>query len=373
VVTDVETRKLPLAALLPLAVAAFITVLTEALPAGVLPAMATDLRVGESAAGQSVTVYAIGTAIAAIPLAMVTARWRRRRLLLIGVVGFVIGNTVTAISSAYALTMVGRFVAGVAAGIVWALLAGYARRLAPDGLQGKAIALVMAGIPLALSFGIPAGTFLGGLVGWRVTFGVMSILAVALVFGILVAVPDFAGNARAELSLVRTLKVPGVAAVLFVVTVFVLAHTILYTYVAALLSSFGMARSVDLVLLVFGIASVASIWIVGAHIDRHLPLLTIVATVLVMVAAFALTSPLLVYVAIAIWGLGWGGVPTLLQTAAGKGGDSAQAMLVTLWNAATAAGGIIGGLLLDDFGAGSLPWTTFLLLIPALAVVAFRR
>lgn len=118
-------------ALLALTTAAFVTVLTEALPAGVLPGMSAGLGVGESAAGQAVTVYALGTALTAIPLAAATARWPRKRLLLAGVAGFAVANTVTALSAAYPLTMVARFVAGVAAGVVWALLAGYARRLAP--------------------------------------------------------------------------------------------------------------------------------------------------------------------------------------------------------------------------------------------------
>src|SRR5689334_6473626 len=166
--TSTEVRR-QTPALLALTTAAFVTVLTEALPAGVLPGMSAGLGVGESAAGPAVTVYARGPALTAIPLAAATATWSRKRLLLAGVAGFAVANTVTALSASYPLTMIARFVAGVAAGVVWALLAGYARRLAP-GNQGRAIAIVMAGIPLALSLGIPAGTFLGGLLGWRSAF-----------------------------------------------------------------------------------------------------------------------------------------------------------------------------------------------------------
>ncbi|WP_238695773.1 MFS transporter, partial [Streptomyces sp. E2N171] len=147
-------------ALLALATAVFITSLTETLPAGLLPAMSNDLRVSESATGQTVTIYAIGTALTAIPLTAATSAWRRKALLLTAMAGFAAANTVTAVSSVYGVTMVARFVAGVAAGLAWALLAGYARRMAPVALQGKAIAIAMAGIPVALSLGVPAGTFL---------------------------------------------------------------------------------------------------------------------------------------------------------------------------------------------------------------------
>ncbi|GAA4953702.1 hypothetical protein [Actinoplanes utahensis] len=89
-------------------------------------------------------------------------------------------------------------------------------------------------------------------------------------------------------------------------------------------------------------------------------------------------SDALVYTAAVLWGLGWGGVPTLLQTAAadaaGEAADSVQAMLVTLWNVAMAAGGMIGGLLLRSLGADSFPISVLLLLTPALIlVVAARR
>ncbi|UOZ07203.1 MFS transporter [Amycolatopsis sp. WQ 127309] len=367
-------------ALLALTTAAFVTVLTEALPAGVLPGMSAGLRVGESAAGQAVTIYALGTALTAIPLAAATSTWRRKRLLLTGVAGFAVANTVTALSADYALTMVARFVAGVAAGVVWALLAGYARRLAPAGREGKAIAIVMAGIPLALSLGIPAGTFLGGLFGWRSAFGVMSAIAVVLLAWIAVGVPDHPGQARGgRLPVLRTLTVPGVAPVLVVTLVFVLAHTVLYTYVAAFLGHAGLGGSVDVVLLVFGVASLAGIGIVGARIDRALRRLTILSTILVAVAAALLIAdrPALIHVAVALWGLGWGGVPTLLQTAAGNAGgeaaDNAQAMLVTLWNAAMAAGGVAGGVLLDAAGPTAFPWTLLVLLVPVLAVVLGAR
>ncbi|MEU4695598.1 MFS transporter [Nonomuraea dietziae] len=380
--TGSEQGKLPMAALLALATAVFVTSLTETLPAGVLPAMSADLGVSESAMGQSVTIYAIGTALTAIPLTAATAGWRRKRLLLTAMAAFAVANTVTAVSANFPVTMVARFVAGVAAGLAWALLAGYARRMAPVHLQGKAIAIAMAGIPVALSLGVPAGTFLGQALGWQVAFLIMTVLTVVLLLWITAAVPDYPGQPRGgRTPMLRALRVPGVAPVLFVTLVFVLAHTILYTYIATFLDRLGMGGSTDLVLLVFGAASLVSIWIVAAHINRRLRALTIASTVLVAAAAAVLAvlagSPALVYVAVTLWGLGWGGAPTLLQTAVGDAGgeaaDAAQAMLVTLWNAAMAGGGVVGGVLLGLLGATSFPWSVLALLAPVLVVVLAAR
>ncbi|WP_405014979.1 MFS transporter [Kitasatospora sp. NBC_01539] len=377
-----ENRKLPIPALLALATAVFVTCLTETIPAGVLPAMSADLGVDESAMGQSVTIYAIGTALTAIPLTLATAGWRRRRLLLTAMAAFAVANTVTALSTDYALTMAGRFVAGVAAGLAWALLAGYARRMAPVPLQGRAIAIVMTGIPVALSLGVPAGTFLGREFGWEVAFLAMTVLALIVIAWITATLPDHPGQRpEGRTRIVGALSVPGVTPVLFVTFVFVLAHTVLYAYIASYLDHLGMGRSTDLVLLVFGIASMVSIWIVGARIHHTPRALTIGSSLLVAVAAAGLgllsDGHLPVYAAAALWGLGWGGVPTLLQTAVADAGgeqaDAAQAMLVTLWNMAMAAGGVVGGVLLGVLGAESLPWSVLILMVPVLAVVVAAR
>lgn len=377
-----EAAKLPMAALLALAVAVFITSLTETLPAGLLPAMSDTLHTSESAVGQTVTIYALGTVLTTIPLSAATAGWRRKRLLMASMAAFAVANTVTALSVNYPLTLVGRFLAGVAAGLAWALLAGYARRMVAPHQEGRAIAIAMAGIPVALSLGVPAGTFLGKVANWQAAFLAMTGLTVLLLVWIAAIVPDYPGQAAGGKIPVRsTLRVPGVTPVLFVMLVFVLAHTILYAYIASFLDDIGMGDQTDAALLVFGVASLVSIWVVGSYISAHLRALTIASTLLVGLAvavlgAFSGTDAL-VYVAAALWGLGWGGVPTLLQTAAGQAGgeaaDAAQAILVVLWNVAMAGGGIAGGLVLQAVGVSPFPWIVLALLVPVFVVVLASR
>lgn len=374
-----QPDRLPLPGLLALAAAGFITIMTEALPAGILPALSAALDVSQATAGQTVTVYAVGSAVAAVPLTAATIGWPRRRLLLIALSGFAVANSITAISDDYILTMVGRFVAGVVAGLVWALLAGYARRMVTPRQRGKAMAIVMAGTPVALSIGVPAGTFLANIVGWRHTFGIMTVLTVILIGWVIASVPRFPGQARtARMPMRHTLAIPGVGAVLFVTLAFVLAHNILYTYIAPYLAPLGLADRVDLVLLAFGASSLVSIWITGTFIDRRLRTLMITSCTLFAVTALTLalfaSLPLLVFISAVAWGLAFGGAATLLQTAsaeaAGAAGDVAQSLVVTCWNIGIAGGGIVGGLLLAGAGPSSLPWAALVLLIPTVIVTA---
>ncbi|MBY6344730.1 MFS transporter [Providencia rettgeri] len=374
--------RLPLPALLALAMAAFITILTEALPAGLLPLMAQSLTVSEALVGQLVTIYAIGSLLAAIPLTVVTQSWRRRPLLLIAISGFALVNMVTAVSDSYTVILVGRFFAGVFAGLLWALVAGYAARLVPEHLKGRAIAVAMAGTPIALSLGIPAGTFLGVAYGWRATFGLMSALTVILVFWVIAKVPDFPGQARGKGFALRTVfTLPGIRPILCVTLFYVLAHNILYTYIAPFLVPAGIADRTDLVLLIFGVAALLGIWIVGVLIDRCLRELVLISTTLFALAALALglvgTVPAVVYVSVAIWGLAFGGSATLFQTAlakaAGEATDVAQSMMVTVWNIAIAGGGIVGGILLETFSVSAFPWSVLALLVAALVVTVVAR
>lgn len=369
--------RLPVGALLALAMTGFICIVTETLPAGLLPLISDGLAISPSMAGQMVTAYALGSVLAVIPMTIATRGWRRRNVLLLTIAGFLLFNSITALSSHYGVTLVARFFAGVAAGLAWSLLAGYARRMVAPQQQGRALALAMVGTPIALSLGVPLGTWLGGLLGWRTTFGLMSGVSLVLIGWVLVKVPDFAPQpAHQRLSLRKVLTTPGVRPVLAVVISWMLAHNILYTYIAPFVAPAGLAERVDLVLLVFGIAALAGIWVTARLVE---PLLR--NTVLVSLAAFAAVSVLLgllgnvpqvIYLGVAVWGLSFGGAATLLQTAladaAGDGADVALSLNVVAWNSAIAGSGVVGGVLLDTWGVAAFAWAMLLLVGVAFAI-----
>lgn len=366
---------LPLSGLLALAMTGFIAIMTETLPAGLLPQISHGLNISPSLAGQLVTAYALGSLLAAIPLTALTRSWRRRPALMTAIVGFLAFNTLTALSSNLWVIMVARFMAGAAAGLAWGVLAGYARRMVPVHLQGRAMAVAMMGAPVALAIGVPLGTWLGGVVAWQTVFGLISILTLLLTGWVMMQVPDFPGQLAQDSQPVgKVLMMPGVRPILFVIVVWVFAHNTLYTYIAPLLGPAGLTDQVDKVLLVFGLSALGGIWMVGAVVDHWLR-----RAVLFSLAGFALavfawglygTSPVVIYASIILWGVTFGGAPALLQTASadatGADADIAQSMIVVAWNLAIAGGGITGGLLLQHFGIGAFPWTTLALLLAGL-------
>ena len=372
-----SSERLPIGALLALAMTGFICIVTETLPAGLLPLISDGLSISPSMAGQMITAYALGSVLAVIPMTIATRGWRRRNVLLLTIVGFLVFNSITALSSHYGVTLAARFFAGVAAGLAWSLLAGYARRMVAPQQQGRALALAMVGTPIALSLGVPLGTWLGGLLGWRTTFGLMSLLTLMLIVWVLVKVPDYAPQAAHQrVSLGKVLATPGVRPVLAVVISWMLAHNILYTYIAPFVAAAGLAERVDVVLLVFGMAALVGIWLTAKRVE---PLLR--KTVLLSLAAFAAVSvafgtlgnvPEVIYLGVVVWGLSFGGAATLLQTAladaAGDGADVALSLNVVAWNCAIAGSGVVGGVLLETWGVTSFPWVMVFLIAVSFAI-----
>ncbi|WP_332698713.1 MFS transporter [Halalkalibacter lacteus] len=381
--TQVSNTKLPLISLLALSMAGFICIMTETVPAGLLPHISNGLNVSTPLAGQLVTLYAIGSLVAAIPVTFATQSWKRKPLLLFAIGLFFIFNTITAFSSNYTLTLVARFFAGVGAGIVWSMLTGYARRMVASELKGRATAIAMVGTPIALSLGVPIGTILGESLGWRAVFIIMSILAFILIIWIVVKVPDFPGNSSGNrVSIYKVFTIPGVRPILSVVILWMIAHNILYTYIAPFLVEMNLGTKVGISLFIFGGLSLIGIWVTGVLIDKKLRLL-----VLLSLIGFSLSTLLFqfsggytisIFIGIALWGITFGGAATLLQTALAqsvgeKNVDTAMSMNTTVWNAAIAGGGIIGGILLDSFGSISFPLTILILTVLAIVIVVSNK
>ncbi|WP_432378713.1 MFS transporter [Duganella sp. P38] len=371
---------LPMGALLALATAGFLALLTEIIPAGTISMIAGGMGISESMAGQFITLYAVGSLVAAIPLTAATLHWRRKPLLLVTLGCLLLANLLTAFASHLPLVLAVRFVAGVAGAMIWAMAAGYARRMVADHLKGRALAIAGVGAPLALSIGVPLGTLLGGHFGWRFAFIMLAALTLAAMVWVGLVLPDYPGQTAARRApLTRVLTLPGVRPVLAVLMLWVLAHTMLYAYIVPFLAPLGMAGQSETVLMAFGLAALAGVWLTGMLIDRHLH-----RQVLLSLGGFALAALMLgvaggstqaIYVAVVLWGVSFGGSPALLQTAlaeaAGDHADVAQSILVTSWNSAIAAGGVAGGVLLDKAGVTAFPWS-LLALSAAAMLLAWR-
>lgn len=375
--------RMPWFALAALAAMGFVLVASETMPAGLLPVIARDLETSEGLIGQFISVWALGTVIVTIPALAITRGLRRKPLLLGAIVGLILANTVTAVAGDVVVALVSRFVAGAFCGVIWGMLAAYGRRISPPDRGGLALSIVSVGAPAGLALGTPLGAWLGTAFDWRWAFGGLTALALVVLVSVAVVVPDAPGQPRsARLPLRRVFVLPGVAVVLAVIVVWMLAHNTVYTYIAPFLRAAGSGLGADLVLLVYGVASIAGIGLTAALIDRA-PRALLHASVAVFVTAGALllighASMVAVLIATVLWGLAFGGSSAQLQSALTRSGrehsDVANSFLPVAFNLAIFAGGVLGALLLGTFDGLILPVVMIALGLAALLLtIAGRR
>ncbi|MCV7065529.1 MFS transporter, partial [Mycolicibacterium farcinogenes] len=163
-----------------LAAAAFIYVTAEMLPVGSLPAIATDLRVSEGLVATLMAGYALVAALTTVALVRLTARWPRRRTLVVTLVCLTISQVISALAPNFAVLAGGRVLCALAHGLMWSVIAPIGARLVPASHAGRATAAVYVGTGLALVVGNPLTAALSELWGWRPAAAVIAVAAAVI-------------------------------------------------------------------------------------------------------------------------------------------------------------------------------------------------
>lgn len=176
-------------ALLALALSAFAIGTTEFVIMGLLPEVAGDLQVTIPSAGWLISGYALGVAIGAPVMALLTAKLPRKKTLILLMSIFIIGNILCALAYSYNLLMLARVVTALCHGAFFGIGAVVAASLVAPGRQASAVALMFTGLTLANVLGVPLGTWFGQLFGWRATFWGVAIIGVLAFVALIVSLP----------------------------------------------------------------------------------------------------------------------------------------------------------------------------------------
>ncbi|TMR93116.1 MFS transporter [Nonomuraea basaltis] len=176
--------------LYPLAVGNFAIGTGMFVTAGLLPPIAADLEISLPAAGQLMTVFALAYALLSPLLAALTARLSRKRLLLLAMGVFVLGNALTALAPTYPLVLATRVIAAAGAAMFTPTASGVANALTAPERRGRALALVMGGLSVSSAIGVPLGTLLGAASGWRATLWLVTGLGVIGFAWVAAVVPE---------------------------------------------------------------------------------------------------------------------------------------------------------------------------------------
>lgn len=370
-----------------------LAVLCELVPSGVLPDMAAAFGVSSATCGSLVGSYAITSAICGIPLVTLTVSANRKRLLCVLLIGFALSNCVVGGASSFEVALVGRALGGACAGTLWPMITAYGMECVGAGNRGKAVTIIMSGITAGMAVGLPAITWLGTLSNYRVEFFALGIILCLVAALCWIFLPSIPGEARSRNNSIGTmLHNRGVLLVVALTFLAVGANYGAYTFISNLVQELagacggsgalagglaggagGLAGSVTTIApltieqaqLFFGIGSIISVVATLALIDKHLWLVTLamfaigtvsmVAFVLVFaVGLVANQANLVACVAFVLWGVAFGSLSSIFQTATARQVTSGTAVANSLqsasFNCSIMLGSMSAGALLDSGG-----------------------
>jgi multidrug resistance protein len=397
-----DTKPFPYLALFTVAVAVFLSVTIEMLPTGLLSYMSEELGVGESLIGLTVSVFAFTVVLTSAPLAHLTRRVDRHRLVVIVLLVLVLSTVITALAPNYAVLVVSRVIGGVAHGLFWAVIGAYAAYLVPKEQIGRAVSISLGGGSLAFVLGVPLGTALGQAVGWRAAFAVLAVLALigtAFVWKLLPKVRTGVGtgpiasvtSSTGSITVLtdataaprREQSVLAVVFVCAITAVTMIGQYTFYTYIEPFLRREVQldAVLVSPALFVYGATGVIALVIVGVWFGSRPRVGLMIGLVSILVAVTALGFwPAILPVAVVafiIWGLAMGMLPPLLQTrvlhaAPARIRDTSSAFYTTAFNIGIGGGALVGAIAFEQVGLGSLPhiYAGFLVVSIILVLVA---
>jgi len=358
--------RLPYHALIWLAVALFSTGIDGYVLAGLLPSIASDLRVSDAAAGQLVSVFALTSALAAPLLGTVTSAWERRRTIACALVVFVAGNVITAAAPSYGFAMAGRVIAALGGCLLAAAISGYVLHLAPVHQRGRALSFVLGGWMTATALGVPVGLVLGQS-NWRLPLIMVAVVGTIALVGIVLKLPRLELPSGTLAERLRPLRKPRLVVTLLVSTGILCASYTCFTYAVLILKpSFPAHWMIILIMFGYGLASLLGNSLTGRLADRFTPVrvLTVVLIGLLLnsifgAIVFATASAGVITALALVWffaaGVGNGGAAVPQQARLAAMVPESAAIVLALNGSAislgSASGGGLGGAVLTAGGS----------------------
>lgn len=351
-----------------LAIVSFLVGTSEYIISGILDTIADSLGITLAAAGQLITIFSLVYAIFTPILMGITSSMDRRKLMILSLGLFVIGNILAFILPGYGLFVMARVIMALGAGMVVVTALTIAAKIAPEGKQGSSIATVVMGFTASLIIGVPVGRIISSAFGWKAVFGGIALLGIVAIIIIRATIPLIEGDKSVplvkQLALLKKRKV----AIGLAITFFWLGgYSIAYTYLSPyLLHVSGIGKNyLSGVLLIFGIASLFGSKFGGFSTDRWGVQKTLIGGMLLHIIMLVLlslvtNSYISVLIVLILWSFAaWSSGPTQQYNLATIEPESSGILLglnQSVMQLAMAAGAGIGGVFVEKISLSSVTW-----------------
>jgi len=371
--------------LLALAVGAFGIGVTEFSPMGLLPVIAEGVDVSIPSAGMLISAYAIGVMVGAPLMTLAFSRWSRRRALILLMAIFTIGNLLSALSPNYTTLLLARLVTSLNHGAFFGLGSLVAASVVPRHRQASAVATMFMGLTIANVGGVPAATWLGQAIGWRMSFAATAVLGLLAMLALWRALPAGASGSRPDVRHeLSVLKRPVVLMALLTTVLGAGAMFTLYTYIAPTLAEITGASPTFItgMLVLVGLGFTLGNGLGGRMADRSLDgtLITFLVLVIVDLLTFpwVASTPVGAAVSLLIFGVATFAVVPPLQMgvmrAATEAPGLASSVNVGAFNLGNAVGAAAGGAVISaGLGYAAVPVAGAVIAAAGLALVLLQR
>ncbi|MCE6078046.1 MFS transporter [Agrobacterium vitis] len=349
-------------AVLSMAATSFALVSAEFLPAGLLTPMARDLGISEGTAGQVVTATAFVGAITALLSNVLIGRLNRKTVL-VGLSALAIGsNILAAVATDFWLLMLGRAGLGIALSGFWALSVAVVSRLVGTNATGRGMAIVTLGVSLATIAAPSIGALISDWLGWRSAMSMTAGLAALAMLLQIICLPTLPSSTSNSLSDVfRLTRRRGVQLGMLAILLLMTGHFAGSVYVRPFLEQVTLLETgpIALALLGFGVASVIGNVAGGRMADASIHMALAVTAALMASAALALvlwgSYVGVAFSLVTLWGFAFGMAPVVLPTNLSRSApdalEAAGSLMVVSFQVAITIGAVVGGYVVDHYGA----------------------
>ncbi|MCA0971714.1 MFS transporter [Halobacillus litoralis] len=366
-----------------LAIVSFVVGTVELIIGGLLDIVANDLGVSLGRAGLLITIFSVVFAIASPILLTATAKYERKKLTLITLFIFFLGNLLAFWSPNYSVIMAARIITAASGSLLVVLAVTIASQIVEAKYRGRAIGIIFMGISGSLVLGVPIGLTIGNAFGWRAPFlfiavlTLLSMAAVAFTLGSIQPKPIIPIKKQ-----LQTLKDQKIFSAQLTSFIFLTGHLTLYAYLTPFLKSeLGLGATwVSIVYFVFGVAAVLGGGIGGTLSDRFGSERSIIGIIIAFAVAIFLipyvtfSLPLFLIVMVVWSALSWAITPAqqnYLITSAPETSDIQQSLNNSALHFGIAAGSSVGGLVIEQASVSNNATVGGFFILLALATAYF--
>lgn len=243
--------------LLALAISAFAIGSTEFIGVGLMPLLVKDFGISIELAGLTVSIYALGITIGAPILAVITNSWPRKKLLLLIMAVFIIGNVTVATAPNFTVVLIGRVISSLSHGIFMSIASIIAADVVEPNKRASAIAVMFTGLTVATVTGVPLGTFIGQISSWHMSFYFIALIGLLGLIANWILVPNNLplGKKTSFAGIVRVFKNKAIFVALLITALGYGATFTVYTFITPILQNkmHWSANAVVIILIVYGL------------------------------------------------------------------------------------------------------------------------